>query len=412
MAPRLEPAQVRLAWNALLAGEISVGVVPFSEYTETDGQSALAARLEAPQAEATANTLIARLQTSTNSEEIVAAADELTAVAPRLGPAQASQAADVFTRILSKAPESSVRGLTALAPRFEPANAQRAWDNIVVVTQKSSAPLWFFARNDPFKALAMRLTPEQSQRAADALIEILEKPADRRTLGLAADGLIALAPSRASARANRDCDALISMLEKSPERGVVVAVAGVLSALAPRLEAKQAMRACHALMGLAGKSSDNELANVCTALAALARQLDPQSRNNLAAAASARVLDGSGTMSTRLGSDPTIPLFSESAPIEIARLISSPRSLAKLLSHPGCVALARGRLLQRFEEVVLYDGKSVFWKENALDEKTSSADQLPSRQFHNLHDAAAWIQQNWPEFDLETNCPATWRGSH
>jgi hypothetical protein len=31
------------------------------------------------------------------------------------------------------------------------------------------------------------------------------------------------------------------------------------------------------------------------------------------------------------------------------------------------------------------------------------------RRFHNLHDAAAWIQQNWPDFDLETNHPVTWR---
>lgn len=28
----------------------------------------------------------------------------------------------------------------------------------------------------------------------------------------------------------------------------------------------------------------------------------------------------------------------------------------------------------------------------------------------NLHDAATWIQQNWPDFDLETNHPVTWRG--
>ena len=34
---------------------------------------------------------------------------------------------------------------------------------------------------------------------------------------------------------------------------------------------------------------------------------------------------------------------------------------------------------------------------------------LAQRQFHNLHDAAAWIEQNWPDFDLETNHPMTWR---
>ena len=34
----------------------------------------------------------------------------------------------------------------------------------------------------------------------------------------------------------------------------------------------------------------------------------------------------------------------------------------------------------------------------------------PPRRFHNLHDAAAWIQQNWPDFDLEATHPVIWRG--
>lgn len=36
----------------------------------------------------------------------------------------------------------------------------------------------------------------------------------------------------------------------------------------------------------------------------------------------------------------------------------------------------------------------------------------PERRFHNLHDAAAWIEQNWPAFDLETNHPMTWRAGN
>ncbi len=92
--------------------------------------------------------------------------------------------------------------------------------------------------------------------------------------------------------------------------------------------------------------------------------------------------------------------------------MSSPRLLAKLLSHPGCVAEIRQGLLQRFEELVFYDGKPAFLKtESLLDGKnTPSENQPPRRRFHNLHDAAAWIQQNWPDFDLETSCPVTWPG--
>ena len=34
----------------------------------------------------------------------------------------------------------------------------------------------------------------------------------------------------------------------------------------------------------------------------------------------------------------------------------------------------------------------------------------PARRFHTVHDAAAWIQQNWPDFDLEATHPVIWRG--
>jgi hypothetical protein len=71
----------------------------------------------------------------------------------------------------------------------------------------------------------------------------------------------------------------------------------------------------------------------------------------------------------------------------------------------------RDVLLKRFEELVFHDGKPVFLKPDAPDGKNPAGDQLPPRRFQTLHDAADWIQKNWPDFDLETNCPATWRGS-
>jgi hypothetical protein len=72
---------------------------------------------------------------------------------------------------------------------------------------------------------------------------------------------------------------------------------------------------------------------------------------------------------------------------------------------------AKGRecFLQRFEELVFYDGKRVFLKPAASDARQTQAPEPPPSRFHNLHDAAAWIQRNWPDFDLETNCPVTTR---
>ena len=91
--------------------------------------------------------------------------------------------------------------------------------------------------------------------------------------------------------------------------------------------------------------------------------------------------------------------------------LSSPRSLAKLLSASRVRAKAARYPFECFEELVFHDGKPVFLKPDAPDGKNPSGDQLPPRRFQTLHDAADWIQQNWPDFDLETNCPVTWRGS-
>ena len=80
------------------------------------------------------------------------------------------------------------------------------------------------------------------------------------------------------------------------------------------------------------------------------------------------------------------------------------------MSHPFCFGDSGSYVLQRFEELVLHEGRHVFLP---LDED-APADALcptPARQFHTVHDAAAWIQKNWPDFDLETNHPVTWRPS-
>ncbi len=101
-------------------------------------------------------------------------------------------------------------------------------------------------------------------------------------------------------------------------------------------------------------------------------------------------------------------------------------ALASLLEHPGATGQPREWLLQRFEELVFHDGKHVllplpepFGERQGNYENPPSAipaadvnehggltpnrspSEPPPRRFHNLHDATAWIQQNWPDFDLE-----------
>ena len=128
-----------------------------------------------------------------------------------------------------------------------------------------------------------------------------------------------------------------------------------------------------------------------------------------------------------------------SAFLPAALAITHERSLASLLQHPATTGEPREFLLQRFEELVLHDGKRVLLPlpkadgerqgvsppsaipaipesaavtENELGGLTPnrSPDEPPPRRFRNMHDAAAWIQQNWPDFDLEATHPVTWRG--
>ena len=56
-----------------------------------------------------------------------------------------------------------------------------------------------------------------------------------------------------------------------------------------------------------------------------------------------------------------------------------------------------------FEELLFFDGKATFGKVD--DARAFCAAEIPGgkqHRFHNLHDAAAWIQKNWPDFDLES----------
>jgi hypothetical protein len=148
------------------------------------------------------------------------------------------------------------------------------------------------------------------------------------------------------------------------------------------------------------------LTSVEASLEALAPRLGGEQRDSCLTMATTVFLDYASSFI-----DSQNKLFTASASIPFVNSFSSRRALATLLSHPGCVGELRLPLLQRFEELVLYDGRSVFLKPKKPNGIRTVQDQVPPRRFHNLHDAAAWIQQNWPDFDLETNCPATWRGS-
>jgi hypothetical protein len=157
---------------------------------------------------------------------------------------------------------------------------------------------------------------------------------------------------------------------------------------------------------MAAREEWPELVNDGTA--ALAPKLGEAVRDQLAMQAAQYFFDYIALVNPGADADTLVP----GKPVRLVRSISSPRSLARLLSHPASVGLNREFLLERFEEVVFHDGRHVFLHSDSAKEVTNSQKaQSPPRRFHNVHDAAKWIQENWPDFDLDSNCPVAWRGS-
>ncbi len=96
-------------------------------------------------------------------------------------------------------------------------------------------------------------------------------------------------------------------------------------------------------------------------------------------------------------------------------------ALAQAIGTDGPLARSRNRVFLNLPEV---DGERQGNDENSpsaipgadehehrgLTPNRSPESSPPPRRFHTVHDAAVWIQQNWPDFDLEATHPVTWRG--
>ena len=118
LAPRLESAQVKRAWDALITrAEIWIWFDPSGNTLK-----ALAPRLEPTQVKHAGDGLIAMLEESTDKAELGLAAVGLTALTPRLEPAQIRRVGDAMIRFLEKSsdnalPAGATIGLLVLAPR-------------------------------------------------------------------------------------------------------------------------------------------------------------------------------------------------------------------------------------------------------------------------------------------------------
>jgi serine/threonine protein kinase len=437
IASRLEPAQIHRVGDALIS-VLEKSTDNQALHRAIMGLMAIRSRLEQAQVDRTADALMGELRKTTNDplrqvtlrglvtltprlasaqvkrawETLIPwdapAVKGLTALAPRLDSGDVGGAGDALIAILEQSADggrfdSAIVGLSGLAPRLNPPQAERAIDALVsFVKTRNSMMVQPGSVGVTFRALARRLGKSQIDRVVNAVISLGSNQfvIDLQTV----ESLGALLNRLDAAQSAPLKDALITRLEKSAESSgfdaafrQFGAVNGLI-VLVPQLEPEQVTRGWKALTDIAEKPSSDDY--LWHGLAALVPRLEPLSRDNRSTKFTAMLLDYASSGAQFGG-----------APEQFARYISSSRSLAKLLSHPGCVGQPRESLLQRFEELAVYDGKPVFLKPDATDGKNAPSEQSPPRRFHNLHDAAAWIQQNWLDFDLETNCPVTWRDS-
>jgi serine/threonine protein kinase len=412
LAPRMQSAQAANAWDSVIKLVKSPPQQPNSMRGLPDPRQplliALAPRLDPQKAKREGENLIAVLEKSATNQEVSRALTGLIAMIQRLERGQVKRAADALIRQLQKKMDDELADsrwwvLQTLAPRLDSAEAKRAWELFAALSD------WYSPAR---QTIVTHLDSRDVESAADPLIAILESsvrrekpteaenitPSQAQVRSHAEVLLTDLATRLNSRQAQRAVDALIQSAEAPP--------AQLFAALVPRLDLAQVSNLGDTLAAKIEKSTEPKTCvGWAAGLAVLVPRLTSVSRDAHATRIVPALLDNSVWNPVE---DSFAPQYGD---VQIAQYISSPRSLAKLLSHPGCVAELRTAMLQRFEELAFYDGKPVFLKPENPDAQSAAHDQAPPRRFHNLHDAAVWIRQNWPDFDLDANCPATLRGS-
>ncbi len=277
------------------------------------------------------------------------------------------------------------------------------------------------------------LSPEQITRGWDALIGVLEKTTNNTALQAVGKGLVALAPKLSPEQITRGWDALIGVLEKTTDSYALQAAGNGLVGLASKLSPDLRVRTAELFVASLDRGDGVEITEQ---LLELMPQLERPTQERISKEIVTILLDylALSNVYNWQGSNPLKPAFSLGV-----MAMKNERSLASLLQHPATTGQPREFLLQRFEELVFHDGNHVLLPlpradgerqgvsppsaipaipesaavtENELGGLTPSRSpaEPPPRRFHNMHDAAAWIQQNWPDFDLEATHPVTWRG--
>ena len=444
LVPNLSPEQITRGGDAVI-GVLEKTTDADALYAAANGLVTIAPKLSPEQIARGWDALIGVLEKTDRTDPwglaMPAAGNGLVALAPKLSPEQITHGGDALIGVLKKttdyhALEAAGNGLVALAAKLTPEQITRSGDALIGVLEKTTdsdamekitASYDLRAAGNGLVALAPKLSPEQITRGCDAIIGVLEKTTDSQVSNAAGNCLVALAPQLNPEQITRVWDALIGVLEKTADSDALQAAGNGLLALAPKLRPDTRVRTAEMFVASLHRLEGFEIIQPLLEMMPL---LERPTQDRISNEAMTILLDYLAESEDYFGHSSGMGEFAQGV---IA--IRNEQSLASLLQHPASTGEPREFMLQRFEELVFHDGKHVLLplpeplgERQGNDENPPSAipaadgdkhegltpnrspSEPPPRRFHNLHDAAAWIQQNWPDFDLEATHSVTWRG--
>ena len=288
------------------------------------------------------------------------------------------------------------------------------------------------------------MPPEHVASAANAIIGILKQPANDGALTAASAVVVTLAPRLNQEQLTSSGILLVDVLKKNTGYARRVAMDSLVS-LAPMLRPELRVQTAEAyLVCIRQLDYAHNFWRGNEKFLALVPYLDSRTQCQAGSEALTFLLSklalSDGYFET-MGTD-----LNPIRPVIMA--IPDARLLATFLKHPVCIGEPREWMLQRFEELVFHNGERVFLplpkpepgpserqgnsenpsrvvpanqpSENQDTEVVEGASDLggltssrspssaPVRRFHTVHDAAAWIEHNWPDFDLDATMPVEW----
>ncbi|MFN9720902.1 MAG: serine/threonine-protein kinase [Planctomycetota bacterium] len=283
--------------------------------------------------------------------------------------------------------------LQAVMPRLDERQTPIVWDELYAQSLIPGSPE---IGAIPFRDLALRLTPEQAETRWNTILEDMRTTDDTIMPGRLAGILITLLPHASSDMKKNAVDPLIRSLQIASRALQVPDSSGG----PPKIyddRSEQAVRV-------------------------LAEQLDAADHDRLADACLQLMLQF-----------PSLTFSTNGNQLQLVSISRNPRQIARYLCHPVAPATMQEKLLRRFEELVLRDGRSLDPSDekrspfsdqygmNPDDEKIETIDALVKRtlqedtgretlpapikgpryfrrRFMTIFDAAEWIQKNWPDF--------------